>query len=316
MLPMVWDMISLIIYVVLGTLLFIVLIYLIARTVKFNSYKFNPVVSQRGEFINNNIFKTKDGFELKINGAINKNNDPLLLCVPDFHSTYEEFDNLYKYISNNKLKYDFISFDQRGVKNQHDLEQNQGTLLSDVKEMIESIKERYQDKEIILISSGFNLAVLSKILHDNTISQMVALNLRVNKAYKNSKSFNFTVFFGTLFNMNLKVIEKLHGEDMVEGKNEIDLITKNNLQYGSFSVRQYFQNKKAVKYLAKNINKAPVKVTIFQPTDDLYCNRKKTAKFLTKFDKNKYNLVVLKNKKHKWFMENDVKSFELLFKSI
>ncbi|QEH62151.1 hypothetical protein SCHIN_v1c09580 [Spiroplasma chinense] len=311
----IWELLSTMLIIVGAMFGFLLILVLIARFTKLRSLKFNPTALQRGEFVGNKTFITKDKYELNVLGEIKKESEYIFLCVHDFKNYKEEFEGFIDYCKENKT-FSAISYDQRGC-GENGVDENAviGALYSDMNEIIDALKEKYEQK-IVLLASGKSFALALKFANDNRVEKVMTTSIFINKAYKNGSALNWSLFMGTIFNLKKKIITKINGIDFSDNEQEAKKIEVNNLEKGKYTVCEYFQYKSAIKNTKKLINKSNNKVVIFTPTSDLQLDAKKAARFFTKLNKEKYELVVLENEKHFWINLDKKQYFDLILQKI
>ncbi|QBQ07994.1 hypothetical protein SGLAD_v1c07950 [Spiroplasma gladiatoris] len=318
---MIWkpllELITPIFYIIGATTIFFILLYFINRYVKMSSLKFKSQAKQRGNFVNLNSFTTKDGYSLKIEGFIKKENEKLIVCVHDFKSSNKEFSNLINYFKLNKIQTDIIAFDQRGCnKNQDFKNATQAATISDIEELIDTLKEKYPKKQIILLGSGFGSHIIMQFSKNQNVTKIIALSLRLNNGYKTNFSKIMALCFGFLINQKIKLKDKFIGIDTVDDQEIAKNFDINHLEKGAYLYREGWQNYLLKKRIIKNINNATNEILLFLPKQDIYTKPKKAAKLLLKLKNKNVKSIPLENQLHYWFAVNNDQNFEKFIKSI
>ncbi|QHX36897.1 serine aminopeptidase domain-containing protein [Spiroplasma sp. BIUS-1] len=315
----VWNLLSIIVYAILGTFLFIFLLALIARIVKFNklSFKKTPVV--KSELIKKKMFKTSDGYELRWFGEIDPQSEYILIGVHDIYRTRKDFDKMEVWLrKNNKAKLSLVSFDQRNCgENIVDNQYHFGTTISDLNEIVGEIKEKFPEAKIILLGDGFGSTLATFLAKNKNVHKIIGCSLRLNNHYSKTFGFYLKLWWATLFKADTKMISAINGMDFTDDKDFSKLLEDQNLSKNSFNARDYYLWKKANRLSIKNINNSELDIVLMISNNDFYCAPKNIAKFLSKLNKDKYSLESIKEKRHYLLnTKNSEQIFELIIKNI
>ncbi|QGS52206.1 serine aminopeptidase domain-containing protein [Spiroplasma tabanidicola] len=318
---MVWEplleLITPIFYIIGATFLFFIFLYFLHRFIKMSSLKFKTQAKQRGEFVDLKSYKTKDGYDLSLNGQINKKNKKIIISIHDFKSTKNEYDNLISYFIKKNLDIDIIAYDQRGCgKNAVYKDASQATFISDLDEIIESINEKYPKKKIILLTSGFSSHMALYFSSNPKIEKIIITSFKINKGYRNGISNIIKCIIGFIFYQKIKLKDKLNGIDLIDDEKISKEIDVNHLEKGTYTFRETLQNYIIKRRTKKYINNAKCKITLILPNLDIYTKQKKLAKFINKLDKQKYKLNTLKDCKHFWLYKYNEQNFENIISKI
>ncbi|WP_338984700.1 serine aminopeptidase domain-containing protein [Spiroplasma endosymbiont of Diplazon laetatorius] len=315
----VWDLLSVIVYAVLGTFALIFILALIARIVKFNKLKFKKDQIVKSELIKKKMFKTSDGYELRWFGEIDQKSEYIIIGIHDMFRNRKDFDKLELWLrKTHKDKYSLVSFDQRNCgENIVDNQYHFGTTISDLREIVEEIGEKYPSLKIILLGDGFGSTIASFLSQDEKIHSIICSSMRLNNVYKKTFGFYLKLWWGTLFKANARLALPLNGSDLTDDSNFAKVIEDENTTKNSMNTRDYYLWKKANKVSVKNINNSKSKFTLIMSNTDFYCNSKNTVKYISKLEKDKYNLETVKGFKH-YFLntKNSEQIFELIIKNI
>ncbi|WP_339030322.1 serine aminopeptidase domain-containing protein [Spiroplasma endosymbiont of Cantharis nigra] len=315
----VWELLSIIVYVMLGTFIFIFILTLIARIVKFNKIKFKASPIIKSELVKKKMFKTTSGYELRWFGEIDPKSEFIIIGVHDIYRNRKDFDKLESWLrKNQKNKYSLVSYDQRNCgENEVNNHFSFGASISDLAEIIEVISETNPNAKIVLLGEGFGGSICSFFSKDKRVYKIISSSLRLNNPYKKGFNFYLKLWWGTLFRANTKLVEPINGLDFTDEKEYAKKLEDENITKNLLTVTDYYLWKKINKKSIKNINSSEISISIFLSNNDFYCDSKKIAKYLSKLDKDKYFLETIKEKKH--YLLNTKKSedvFELIVKNI
>ncbi|ALD66723.1 alpha/beta fold hydrolase [Spiroplasma cantharicola] len=315
----VWNLLSIIIYIMLGTFLFIFLLALSARIIKFNKIKFKSTPIVKSELIKKKMFKTSSGYELRWFGEIDPKSEYIIIGVHDIYRNRKDFDKLENWLrKNQKNKYSLVSFDQRNCgENEINSHFSFGATIADLNEIIDVISEANPSSKIVLLGEGFGGTICSFFSKNKKVYKIISSSLRLNNPYKKSFGFYIKLWWGTLFKAESKLIVPINGLDFTDEKEYAKKLEDENITKNLWSVREYYLWKRINRKAIKNINDSEIEIVLFLSNNDFYCDPKKIAKYLSRLDKNKYILEKIKEKKH--YLLNTKKSeevFELIVKNI
>ncbi|AUM62885.1 serine aminopeptidase domain-containing protein [Spiroplasma monobiae] len=315
----VWDLLSIIVYAIIGTFLFIFALALMARIVKFNKLKFKKAIVIKSELIKKKMFKTSDGYELRWFGEIDSNSEYIIIGIHDIFRNRKDFDKMDFWLKKNKKSnYSLVSFDQRNCgENLYENQFHFGTTISDLKEIIDELSEINPKAKIVLLGDGFGSTIASFFSNEEKVYKIIASSFRLNSPYKKTFGFYVKLWWGTLFNADTKLVSAINGADLTDDKDFSKKLEDENTTNNFLNTRDYYLWKKANRLNVKNINKSNSKVSLLIANNDFYCNSKNIVKLLSKLDKEKYNLETIKGKKHYLLNTKDSEQiFELILKNI
>ncbi|AUB31922.1 serine aminopeptidase domain-containing protein [Spiroplasma floricola] len=315
----VWDLLSIIIYSILGTFVLIFLLALIIRIINFNKLKTKRKPIIKSELIKKKMFKTSDGYELRWFGEINPNSEYIIIGIHDMFRNRKDFDKMEVWLNKNKKSNcSLVSFDQRNCgENIVEKQFHFGWTISDLREIIKDISEKNPTAKIILLGEGFGATIASFLSDNEKVYKIISCSLRLNHAYQKTFGFYLKLWWGTLFKADTKLISPINGIDLTDDSVFAKKIEDENLTKNLFNTKDYYLWKKANKISIKNINKSKEKMLLILSNNDFYCNSKKIAKYLSKLNKDKYIFEKVKGYKHYILnTNNSEKIFELIIKSL
>jgi pimeloyl-ACP methyl ester carboxylesterase len=297
-------------------ILFVILLSIFDKFFKFFTFKHNVLKVQRGELIKKKMFKCSDLYELKWNGEINQKGTHVLIYIHDTCGNRTDANKMMDWFSKKDPKISVVSYDQRWFgENTVERDRNFGANLSDLKEMIYDIQDRFKQK-IILVGHGFGANLAIACANEEGVSQVFAGSLKIEKGYKTSFATKMAVFWAWIFSSKSLIDYPYDAPDLSDDIEFVKELQKRRELQSSFSVREYYQTQHMLNYAIKKYNQSAAdNLTILQPAKSVYARADHFAKKVTKF--NNVKIEVVKESKHHLFNttnSNDI--FELIFKSI
>lgn len=309
----IFPFLLLILWIILGSILFLLIISIIDKSVKFFTLKFSAVALQKGELIRKKAFITKDSYELRWFGEIKSEGKYIVLCVHDILGTRKDFEELNIWMNANRTDASIVSFDQRGCgENKEDLIKNYGSLISDLKEMIVDLKEKYPEQKLMLLGEGFGASAVLKFSNDKLIENIIVSGIRTNK--KHAKFNFFGKLYGWVFSSKTKIYLNIQGNEVFDSEKISKTFDERIANKNSVTIREWYQQNSLSAKSFSNIKKSDNKpILILQGDLDIYSNPMQFASKISKIDSSKYKLHVIKNSKHSFLGD---KSNVLVYKII
>lgn len=297
-------------------ILFVILLSIFDKFFKFYTFKHNVLKVQRGELIKKKMFKCSDLYELKWNGEINPSGTHIVIYVHDTCGNRTDVNKMMDWFAKKDKNISVVSYDQRWFgENEIQRDRNFGANLSDLKEMIYDIQDRFKQK-IILIGNGFGANLAIACANEEGVDKVIAGSLKIEKGYKNSFGTKMSIFWSWIFSAKSLIDYPYDAPDLSDDIEFVKELQKRRELQSSFSVREYYQTQNMLSYAIKKYNKSGKEnLTILQPAKSVYARADRFAKKITKF--NNTNVEVIKESKHHLFnTTNSNEVFELIFKLI
>ncbi|AXK51332.1 serine aminopeptidase domain-containing protein [Spiroplasma alleghenense] len=306
------EAIYIFLYAALGFFAFVALLAIVIKLITFNSLKNKSSKKQIPELVKKKCFINSDQYELNWMGEINPKGEKIILCLHDLGYSSKQFDNLELYMLKNKPLNSVIGFDLRNYgKNKNDDQRNLGAYLSDVKEVVDYISNKYPSQKIIILASGFGTLTIQSIIKHERVEKIILLAICTQLIYSYTLSMRFKIFLGTIFSSQKLINLNYNPADLTDNKSEIKNYQACLEVAGAISVRELFQFRVLSNKFWKSIMENQDKITIIQGDNDKLVNPKIFAKKILGF--NKENFKILQNTRHLILSE---KQAESIFESI
>lgn len=307
--PLIW----MILFILAGGIGLIFLVALIDKLVKYFTLLFRPAQFQRGELIQKKMFKTKDAYELRWFGEINKKGKYIIIGIHDNGGTRKDFEAMNHWFFKNNDEYSVVSFDQRSIgENEREKEKNLGSLISDLKEIIFDINDKFPEQKIILAGEGIGAAAALTCMDVDGVYKVVSSSLKMIDGYRKPSSMRFAMIMGWIFSSKKEIAILGEGADLTSDENYIKKFDANHMDKPTWALREYYQSKKMLSVGMKRLkNSIDKKAIILQPAKSVYYNPKKFSKVFSSMDTKQFDMVIFKDSKHLLFNEkNKTEVFE------
>jgi pimeloyl-ACP methyl ester carboxylesterase len=291
----------------------ILAISIIDKLFKYFGYRYSPLRVQRGELIKKKMFKCSDVYELKWNGEINEKGTHILLYIHDFVGDRNDANKMMGWFAKKDDKYSVVSYDQRWCgANVVDRDRNYGANLSDLKEIIYDLHDRFKNQKLILVGHGFGAALAMACAHEEGVATVVAGSLKIKEGYKKPFATRSRIFWSWIFSAKSVIEYPYDAPDLTDDVAFVKELQKKQGAQDAYSVREYYQTRHLYKYGIKKYNhNHSENLIVLQPDKSIYASPDKFAKIAANINGAKIEPV--KQCKHHLF---NTTSSEVTFEKI
>ncbi|ASP27974.1 hypothetical protein SCORR_v1c01990 [Spiroplasma corruscae] len=300
---------NLILTIVIVSIIFLCLLIVNTRLilVKRIKTKVKPLV--KSELVKKKFFRTSDNYQLKWLGEIKKESSHIILGVHDFGMSRKSFIDTEMYINKYYKNISFLSYDQRNFgENENCNKFNYGYLINDLREIIIYLENKYPDKKLILLGEGFGSSLSSYFVNHSYVNKVILSSIYVKQFNKISFSIIIKFLFSFLFTYNIKINNKLYGEDCTNNSQYAKKLGE--LLQRKKSIKEFMQISKINKKLASNINKKEKSVVFLLPLNDVFISKKWLLTNLRDISNKKFQIIKFEKNKH--FLLNDLNNKEIV----
>lgn len=288
----------------------ILLMLIVWRKITISRIKDNVISQQAAELRDREkIIILRDLYEVKIFKQMVEKSNIIIIGVHGLQGQKEDFKLLSSFCKKSQLS--LISYDRRGMgKNDRDWKfKSLGTDINDLKDVINAVKTKYPNQEIIVFGESLGAAVASYAVKNN--SQVIALiisNLVTKRNLaQNSLSFIFRYIFAFWFNSKIEMPIFIDNQDISSSKAHI---TNMNQRYNirqNWSLRFFWQFKKINKKSINIISNLKQKTLILQSGDDVFSDFHQLKINHKYWKPRQHNYVFLFEGKHALINEPNIK---------
>ncbi|ATZ18618.1 hypothetical protein ESOMN_v1c02340 [Williamsoniiplasma somnilux] len=299
------KIVQIILSVIITSLIVLLLSVLFYKLKNLYSLKFKAELKQKSEFIDNKFFITDDQYQLHLLGSLKSTAKNIFIGVHELGMNKEDFTDFEKFFKDDENNA-FICFDQRNFgQNIPEQSPSFSSVLFDLNNMINIIKEKYSQSKIILIGEGFGyyLALYAGWKNVN-VSSIVALGPITRMPYNYGAADRAKIFSSWFFSHNRLIPVLMKGIDSSNNQVFVNEIDTNMMTKGFITTRQYYQLKRISKISLKKMKSMNIQQLIIQPKNDVYLNYEKLQQLIQKTILTNLKIVYIENAKHFILKEN------------
>lgn len=287
----------------------IVLILILWRKIVISRIKDSIVSQQTAELRDRDkIIILRDLYEVKIFKQMVDKSNTIIIGVHGLQGQKEDFKLLSAFCKKSQIS--LISYDRRGIgKNANDWKfKSLATDINDLKDVINAVKTKYPNQEIIVFGESLGAAIASHAVKNNRqVNALIITNLVTKRNLaQHSLSFILRYSFAFLFNSNIEMPIFIDNQDISSSKSHITNMNQRYSVRQNWSLRFFLQFKKINKNSISIISNLKQQTLILQSADDVFSDFHQ-LKVNHKYWKTQHNYVFLFDGKHALINEPNIK---------
>lgn len=287
----------------------IVLILILWRKIVISRIKDSIVSQQTAELRDRDkIIILRDLYEVKIFKQMVDKSNTIIIGVHGLQGQKEDFKLLSAFCKKSQIS--LISYDRRGIgKNANDWKfKSLSTDINDLKDVINAVKTKYPNQEIIVFGESLGAAIASHAVKNNRqVDALIITNLVTKRNLaQHSLSFILRYSFAFLFNSNIEMPIFIDNQDISSSKSHITNMNQRYSVRQNWSLRFFLQFKKINKNSISIISNLKQQTLILQSADDVFSDFHQ-LKVNHKYWKTQHNYVFLFDGKHALINEPNIK---------
>ncbi len=293
--------------IIIGIVILLTLI--LWRKITISKIKDSVVHQQTAELRDRDkIIILRDLYEVKIFKQMVDKSKVIIMGVHGLQGQKEDFKLLSAFCKKSQLS--LISYDRRGIGKNACFSKfkSLGTDINDLKDVINAVKTKYPNQEIVVFGESLGAAIASYAVKNNPqVAALIISNLVTKRNLaQHSLSLVFRYGFAFLFNSKIEMPIFIDNQDISSSKAHI---TNMNQRYNvrqNWSLRFFLQFKKINKNSINIISNLKQQTLILQSADDVFSDFHQ-LKINHKYWKSQHNYVFLFDGKHALINEPSIK---------
>lgn len=293
------QIMEIILIVISAVLAIMIFAFILSKFYHFNTLKFKPELKQKGEYIKDKFFITQDQYTLKSLGHIKTKSKHIIIGVHDLGLNKSEFNAFNEFLKTNE-DISFLSYDQRNFgENEIELKRNAGSMIFDLNNIVDDLKEKYPKQTITLLGEGlgYHVSVLVAV-NNRYVDNVIAVGPITKVPYALTAKQKSAIMASMFFSHNRPMILSGIGVDLTNDSTWAKIIDNNFGEKGFITVKEYFQIKLILKKSFQALKQLHSKQLIIQPKNDIYLNPKKFEKMLINCLADKLTIDYIDDAKH------------------